>query len=181
MELLENPKFILGVLAGLFVSFVVFNLIESKKYSKMSSEAYLAKKRINNMLESARSGARINLNEYYAPKKISKNSRSVGFLFWKDLALWLTCVYDEYKYVDSPIDEFFELARMIFGHSCAYEKLEALNETLNRSTAYILPGWPDQNEKKVVCRKNLLKMVFMIINSYSDEVYERNRVDVKRT
>ena len=180
MELLENPKFILGVIAGLIFSFFFWHFMREQEANNMISSAHASKERVNKMLGSVRRGEKLDLSCYCKQPRFSKVKRSVGYLAWRDLALWLACVYDEYAYRDSPIDEYFSLARMIFGKSCAYAKLEALNETLNYSTEYILPGWSNQEEKKEICKKNLFKMVFMIIDSYSDEVYESNRADTKQ-
>lgn len=179
MELLENPKFILGVIAGLIFSFFFGHFMREREASNMISSAHASKERVNKMLSSVCGGEKLDLADYYKQPRFSKVKHSVGYLAWRDLALWLACVYDEYAYSDSPIDEYFSLARTIFGKSCAYAKLEALNETLNYSTAYILPGWPNQSEKKEICKKSLFKMVFMIVDSYSDEVYESDRADIK--
>lgn len=180
MELLENPKFILGVIAGLIFSFFFWHFMREQEANNMISFAHASKERVNKMLGSVRRGEKLDLSCYCKQPRFSKVKRSVGYLAWRDLALWLACVYDEYAYRDSPIDEYFSLARMIFGKSCAYAKLEALNEILNYSTAYILPGWSNQEKKKEICKKNLFKMVFMIIDSYSDEVYESDRTDNKQ-
>ena len=181
MELLENPKFILGVIAGVIFSFLLWHFTKEREANNMIGSAHSGKERVNKMLSAVRRGEKLDLASYYQQPQYSKMKHSVGYLAWRDLALWLACVYEEYAYQNSPIDEYFSLARMIFGKSYAYGKLEALNETLNCSTAYLLPGWPNEKEKKEICRKKLFKMVFMIIDSYSDEVYESNRIDNKYT
>lgn len=179
MDILSEPIFWIGVVFGLFFS-VIFSVLEqNRKFSMNLRMANDGRIRVDNMLNTVRSGHGIDLETYYPQPKNGKGQKPVGYLAWRDLSFWLASIYADHKYLDSPVDEFWNLSKMIFGDNCAYIKLEALNETINRSTAYLLPN-SNNGRTKDDCRKKLFEMVWMIIESYDADVYERSRVDNRK-
>lgn len=178
IAIVKSEEFRRLILAGFFVSpwilFIGNLILEKQELDKM----YTFSRKGSAIIDLVKENKELNLNLIFSKELKRGDSHSLGYLAWQSLAYWLALVYYKREYpilptADSPIADFWRAVDMIFDGS-ACRKMEAFNEILNRSTAYLLHSNPYLRKKEDSPIK-LCKMTQMIIDSYKDGVYESSR------
>lgn len=178
--LLKHPIFWIGIISGLILGFIFHFFNCNRKENADLGKIYGCKVLTDKLLTQTRQGNPVDLEAVFRPTK--ENNGKVGYLTWQALAIWLASAYANYEYFGSNVNDFWKLVEICFGtDSCAYIKMQALDEIINRSTYYYVERCYPHLNTDDKNRRRLFTMVQMIVDSYAPDVYERCRNDKKQS
>lgn len=167
-SIIKHPYFIIGVLGGLFFSFIIRFFAKERQKEKHNRIIYNGISATKKMLQSYQEGTLLPLKQIYPSccDDVAQGRRA-----WEGCAFWLADVYASYSYSTDTIDLFFGMIAAYWGYGAPYIKLKAYNEILNRSTKYYTDrGLPYHNPNHLD-RTLLYQMTQLIVDSYDDRVY----------